>query len=69
MCKVNPSNVGMLHNVAYFFLLVAFFSIISGKTYCKRVVERTEETAAYWIIVILYFFLGASIWMGTYLCR
>lgn len=69
MCKINPSNIGTLRNLAFLFLVGVFISIISGKTYFKRTVSREEEPASYWTVILIYFLLGSSILMGTYLCH
>ena len=69
MCKIDPNNIGMLRNFASVLLLVVFFSIITGKTYFKRIIARTDEPTSFWATVLMYFLLGMMIGIGTYVCR
>lgn len=69
ICKVDPNNIGILRLVGSLFLLCVFISIVSGKTYCKRIIMRNGNPLYFWMIVILYFLLGMMMFMGTYLCQ
>lgn len=69
MCKVNPSNIGMLYSLAVFFLLVVLLSILSGKTYCKCLITRRDEPFSFWITVSMYFILGGGILIGISVCQ
>ncbi len=69
MCRIHHNNIGSLRNLSALFLLGVFLSILSGKTYCKRIVARADEPASFWVIVLLYFFLGSFILLGTHLCQ
>jgi hypothetical protein len=45
-----------------FFTLVMLtalaISLLTGKAYYRRVIEKDEETAAYWMVVASYLILG-----------
>ena len=68
-CKVDPHNINLLRNFAGFFLLCVVISVVTGKTYCKRVITRFEEPVSYWGTVICYFLLGSMLMLGTYVCQ
>lgn len=67
--KVDPNNVFILRNVAGVFIFCGFISIVSGKTYCKRVISRIEEPISFWGTVVIYLSLGMMMLMGTYVCQ
>jgi|GEM_PF-3396596 len=69
ICKVAPNHIGMLRFLASVFLMCAFVSIISGKTYFKRAILRAEEPLAFWMAFGAYFILGTFIMVGTYACH
>lgn len=69
VCKVQPNHIGMLRNLACVFLLGAFLSVLSGRTYCKRTIIRRNEPAAFWSAVLAYFLLGISILIGISVCQ
>ncbi len=68
MCKIAPNHVGMLRFLGSVFLMCAFVSIVSGKTYYKGVIIRSEEPLAFWIAVGAYLILGTFILLGTHIC-
>lgn len=42
-----------------FVMLAALaISLLTGKAYYRRVIEKDEETAAYWMVVASYLVLG-----------
>lgn len=48
----------MLRTMAKAFLLIALFSLLVGKSYCKRTIDRLEDPLAFWVSVSAYTFLG-----------
>ena len=68
MCHVNTANIPMLRSVGIAFVLVAFFSLLLGKTYCKRTIFREDEPGSFWVTIFLYFMLGIMILLGTIYC-
>jgi hypothetical protein len=55
----NPSHVALARNFGWLLILVAAFSLFSGKTYSKSnapwgMTDRNETPGAYWAAVICY---------------
>lgn len=47
---------------------VAVLSLLSRKTYAKRVISREEEPLAYWLTVGAYGLLAVFVLGGSLLC-
>lgn len=69
LCKVDPNNITILRTTAELFMFCAFISIILGKTYCKRTISRSDEPVSFWGTVIIYFLMGMTILLATYVCH
>ena len=68
MCKIDPNNVSLLKNFGIFFLLCGGVSLVTGKTYCKRMIERSEEPASFYLVSGIYIVFGAVILIATHTC-
>jgi hypothetical protein len=58
----------MLKTFGSVLLVAGVVSVMSGKTYFRRVIDRAEEPGQFWVNVICLDLLGAFIWAGVLFC-
>jgi len=68
LCAINPDHVGLVRSLGAVFMFALITSLITGKAYFRRVIDREEEPAAYWQTVLCYAFVATFCLGGSFIC-
>jgi len=68
MCHITPDHVGIITGFVWLTLGSAVVSVLSGHTYFKRVIVRSEEPASFWSATLCLLGLGGTCLYGLRTC-
>jgi hypothetical protein len=68
MCLVKPEHVSMLTTFGTAFFLAGVISVLTGYTYYRRIITRTEHPFAYWSTTVGLLVLGGLTLIGLAVC-
>lgn len=68
MCQVSPDNVAMLTAFGQLCIGGAGASVLFGRTYCRRLIDRDSEPFAYWSTVASLLVIGGMCLYGVMVC-
>lgn len=67
-CSVATGHEGLLIFLGSVMAIAFVISLLSGKAYCRRVIDKSEEPFTYWSTVFAYGFLALFVFVGLATC-
>ena len=68
MCSVDPANVNLLINFGTFMFVAGIVSLVTGATYFRGVIYRSDDPSGFWTSTISFLLLGGMTLLGVWLC-
>ena len=68
MCEVSPENLALLKLFGSAMLVAGAFSLLTGKTYFRRVIDKRDEPFTFWSNTSGLAVLGILFWIGILFC-
>ena len=70
VCTIKPQHIGPLKAFGTVLLIGAVISLITGKTFFRRIISKEDEPGKFWSVLIgNYLILSIFLLGGVYICR